>query len=71
LPSYEVLVAQEVPEDVAERFAGKVVSVNYHPGSLCCLPDCYRFRDEEKNRWPVFIRDCLVMGFGDAQEYRA
>jgi hypothetical protein len=72
LPSYEVLVGQEIPEDVAKRFAGKVVSVNYHPGSLCCFPDRYRFRDEEeKNKWPVFIRDCIVMGYGNEEEHQA
>lgn len=71
LPAYEVLVEQDVPDDVAERFAGKVVSVNYHPGSLCCYPDRYRFRDEMENRYPVFIRDCTVMGYGDAAEHLA
>lgn len=72
LPSYEVLVAQEVPEDVAERMAGKVVSVNYHPGSLCCFPDRYRFRDEmTKSKWPVLIRDCTLMGYGSEEEHKA
>jgi hypothetical protein len=71
LPTYEALVAQAIPENVAKRFAGKVVSVNYHPGSLCCYPDRYRFRDEVQNRWPVFIRDCIVMGYGDSQEFSA
>lgn len=72
LPSCEVLVAQEIPEDVAERLAGKVVSVNYHPGSLCCFPDRYRFRDEEtRTKWPVYIRDCIVMGYGNEEEHQA
>lgn len=72
LPSYEVLVAQEVPEDVAERLAGKVVSVNYHPGSLCCFADRYRFRDELKgSKWPVLIRDCTLMGYGNEEEHSA
>jgi hypothetical protein len=71
LPTYEVLTAQDIPPDVARSYAGKAVSVNYHPGSLCCLPEQYRFRDEEGNRWPVFIRDCLLLGYGDGKEYRA
>ncbi len=72
LPSYEALIAQEVSEDVAERFAGKIVSVNYHPGSLCCFPDFYRVRDEQKRKkWLVPIRDCIVLGYGNEEEYRA
>jgi hypothetical protein len=45
LPSREVLAAQGVHDDVASECAGQIVSVNYHPGSLCCLPEHYRFRD--------------------------
>lgn len=71
LPSCDILVAQGIPEGVAERFGGAVVSVNYHPGSLCCLEDGYRFRDEQGNRWPVLKRDCLVLGFGSKTEARA
>jgi len=71
LPSYEVLVSQGIPPEVARSYAGRAVSVNYHPGSLCCLPEQYRFRDETGNRWPVFIRDCLLLGYGDGDEYRA
>jgi len=48
-----------------------VVSVNYHPGSLCCLPEHYRFRDEERNKWRVKIRDCFLIGYGDAEEHPA
>jgi len=71
LPRCEVLIAQGIPDDVAERFSEKAVSVNYHPGSLCCLPDQYRFRDEMGNRWPVFKKDCVVLGFGDKSEFQA
>jgi len=71
LPAYNELVSQGIPEEVAEAFAHKAVSVNYHPGSLCCLPEQYRFRDLGGNRWPVYIRDCLSLGYGDAEEYRA
>jgi len=71
LPSYEVLISQDISPEIARSFAGKAISVNYHPGSLCCLPEQYRFRDEEGNRWPVFIRDCQLLGYGDGDEYRA
>ena len=71
LPEARVLVAQGIPDDVAEGYADKIVSVNYHPGSLCCLPEQYRFRDEAGNRWPVQIRDCILVGLGDAAEHVA
>ena len=66
LPKADVLVSQGMPDDVAKEYAGKIVSVNYHPGSLCCLPRHYRFRDAAGNRWPVRIRDCVLVGLGDA-----
>jgi hypothetical protein len=66
LPKRDVLVSQQIPVEVAEKYAETIVSVNYHPASLCCLPDRYRFRDSSRNRWPVRIRDCTVIGFGDA-----
>jgi len=65
LPKYDVLVSQKIPAEVAEKFAETIVSVNYHPGSLCCLRDCYRFRDSHGNRWPVRIVDSSVVGYGD------
>ena len=71
LPSYEVLVAQGIPNDVAESYSDKAVSVNYHPGSLCCLPTQYRFRDEAGNRWLVFKKDCILLGYGDKPEFQA
>lgn len=71
LPGYEMLVSQDIPTEVSQEYAGKIVSVNYHPGSLCCLPDGYRFRDSEGNRWPVRMRDCLLLGYGDQEEHRA
>lgn len=71
LPEVGVLVSQGIPDDVSARYAGKIVSVNYHPGTLCCLPEQYRFRDTEGRRWPVQIRDCALVGLGDAQEILA
>ena len=65
LPSAEVLSSHGVPEEVAQAFSETQVSVNYHTGSLCCLKDAYRFRDDAGNRWQVKMRDCTVLGFGD------
>jgi hypothetical protein len=70
LPATVILAAQGVPVNVAERFGGEIVSVNYHPGSLCCLPDAYRFRDGEGGKWPVKIEDCTLVGLGDKAEHR-
>ena len=71
LPSREVLASQGIPEDVATNCAGITVSVNYHPGSLCCLPEHYRFRDDDGNKWPVKISDCTLLGYGDRPEFKA
>lgn len=71
LPSREVLALQGIPEDVAADCAGMTTSVNYHPGSLCCLPEHYRFRDNDGNKWPVKIADCKLLGYGDQREFRA
>lgn len=68
LPGFSVLISQGVSDDVAEEYAEKIVGVNYHPGSLCCLPDQYRFRDALQGRWPVRIRDCTLVGLGDGIE---
>ena len=68
LPAYDVLLENDVPPDVAEEFAGKAVSVNYPPGSLCCLPDGYRFRDGHGGRWPIRAIDCLLLGYGARDE---
>jgi len=68
LPAYDLLLENDVPPDVAEEFAGKSVSVNYHPGSFCCLPDGYRFRDGHGGRWPIRAIDCLLLGYGDRDE---
>jgi len=68
LPAFEVLMAQGVPEEVARSFGGTVVSVNYHIGSLCCLENGYRFRDEHGRPWPILRQDCLVLGFGSDGE---
>ncbi len=67
LPDFATLVSQQVPANVANEYAGTIVSVNYHPGSLCCLPEQYRFRDRERHPWPVRIQDCLVLGYGDVR----
>ncbi len=71
LPASEVLIAEGVSPAVAAMYTGRVVSVNYHPGSLCCMPEHYRFRDEKGNRWPVKIEDCFLLGYGDAEEHPA
>ena len=65
LPETDILVLQGVPTPVARTFGGQIVSVNYHPGSRCCLPDCYRFRDELGRCWPVHIEDCVVLSMGE------
>ena len=69
LPEFDMLVSQGIAEDVAEEYAGKIVSVNYHPGTLCCLPDQYRFRDDDGGKWPVRIEDCVIVGYGDTEEH--
>lgn len=71
LPAFGVLVSQGIPDDVAQEYAGKIVSVNYHPGTLCCLREQYRFRDTAGHRWPVRIRDCTLVGLGDVVEHLA
>lgn len=67
LPELAVLVSQQIPESIAKDYARTMVSVNYHPDSLCCLPEQYRFRDAERNPWPVRIRDCVILGQGNAE----
>ena len=71
LPDKDALLSQNIPEDVAAACAGRIVSVNYHPGSLCCLPEHFRFRDGNGGKWPVRIADCTVIGFGDEPEFHA
>jgi len=71
LPERGRLTEGGVPDETAAIYAGRVVSVNYHPGSLCCLLEQYRFRDEQGNRWPVKIQDCFLVGYGDADEHSA
>ena len=51
---------------VARGYAGEEVSVNYHPGSRCWLPDAYRFRDCFDRRWAVNMSDCVLLGYGAA-----
>jgi hypothetical protein len=48
--------------DMAEEFADRIVAVNYHPGSLCCLPDGHRVQDGQGGKWPVRADDCVVVG---------
>jgi len=69
LPERDKLASEGIPDDVAAGYAGRIVSVNYHPGSLCCALEHYRFRDASGNRWPVKIRDCFLLGYGDAEEH--
>lgn len=57
-----------MPDYTAQEFGEKIVAVNYHLGSLCCLRDGYRVRDGQGGRWPVRAGDCLVVGFGDESE---
>jgi hypothetical protein len=68
LPDCEGLLRNNLPDDIAREFAGRIVAVNYHPGSLCCLRDGYRVRDGLGGRWPVNAADCVVVGFGDESE---
>jgi hypothetical protein len=68
LPDCEGLLRNNLPRDIAQEFGGRIVAVNYHPGSLCCLRDGYRVRDGRGGRWPVRAADCVVVGFGDEGE---
>ncbi len=68
LPDKEDLLRNNLPQDIAEEFGGRIVAVNYHPGSLCCLSDAYRVRDGQGGKWPVKVADCMVVGFGDEAE---
>jgi hypothetical protein len=68
LPDCEGLLRNNLPRDIAQEFGGRIVAVNYHPGSLCCLSDGYRVRDGRGGRWPVRAADCVVVGFGDDAE---
>jgi hypothetical protein len=71
LPSEQVLAGQGVPAEIAASCAHRILSVNYHPGSLCCLREHYRFRDDAGRKWPVRITDCLLLGYGSTTESRA
>ncbi|MGA3168758.1 MAG: hypothetical protein ABSF14_21870 [Terriglobia bacterium] len=68
LPDCKGLLRNNLPQDIAQEFGGRIVAVNYHPGSLCCLRDGYRVRDGRGGRWPVRAADCVVVGFGDEGE---
>ena len=68
LPDCEGLLRKNLPEDIAQEFGDRIVAVNYHPGSRCCLRDGYRVRDGRGGRWPVRAADCVVVGFGDEGE---
>ena len=69
LPEMEILAAQDVPPEVSAEFGGQIVTVNYHPGTMCCLPTQYRFRDGNGGKWPVRIEDCVLVGYGDTEEH--
>ncbi len=71
LPDQDVLLRNNFPLEVAEEFGGHIVAVNYHPDSVCCLPDGYRVRDGHGGKWPVKAADCIVVGFGDEEERHA
>jgi hypothetical protein len=66
LSGYDVLVSNDIDPEVARGYAGEEVSVNYHPGSRCCLPNAYRFRDCFGRRWAVKMSDCVLLGYGAA-----
>ena len=68
LPDCGGLLRNGLPLDIADEFGGRIVAVNYHPGSLCCLSDGYRVRDGRGGKWPVRAADCVVVGFGDETE---
>jgi hypothetical protein len=68
LPDCEGLLRNNLPQDIADEFGGRILAVNYHPGSLCCLRDGYRVRDGRGGRWPLRAADCVVVGFGDEME---
>jgi len=68
LPDCDGLLRNNLPQDIADEFGGRIVAVNYHPGSLCCLVDGYRVRDGRGGKWPVRTADCMVVGFGDEME---
>ena len=68
LPDCEGLLQNNLPQDIAQEFGGRIAAVNYHPGSLCCLHDGYRVRDGRGGRWPVRAADCVAVGFGDEGE---
>lgn len=63
LPAAEYLLAEDIPPEVAASCAHRVVTVNYHRGSVCCLPAHYRFRDDVGRKWPVPIDACTFVGF--------
>jgi hypothetical protein len=71
LPRCGGLLRNGLPLDTADEFGGRIVAVNYHPGSLCCLSDGYRVRDGRGGKWPVRAADCVVVGFGDEAERHA
>jgi hypothetical protein len=68
LPDCDGLLRNSLPQDIAEQFGNRIVAVNYHPGSLCCMSDGYRVRDGRGGKWPVRAADCVVVGFGDETE---
>jgi hypothetical protein len=68
LPACEGLRRNGLPRDIAEEFGGRIVAVNYHPGSLCCLSGGYRVRDGRGGKWAVRAAGCVVVGFGDETE---
>ena len=65
LPDAPILANEGVAARMPDRCAMQTVSVNYHPGSLCCMPEYYRFRDVYGDKWPVRILDCELLGFGN------
>ncbi len=68
LPGCDGLRRNGFPHHIAEEFGGRIVAVNYHPGSLCCLRDRYRVWVGGGGKLPVRAADCVGVGFGDETE---
>ena len=68
LPDCGGLLRNGLPLDIAEELGGRIVAVNHHPGSLCCLSGGYRVSDGRGGERPVRAADCVVVGFGDEAE---
>lgn len=71
LPDCDGLLRNGFRQYRAKELGGRIVTVNYHPGALCCLHDGYRVKDRRGKKWPVRAADCVVVGFGDKTKRHA